>query len=73
MALAVGSRLGVVLARQLADALDYAHEHGVVHRNLEPANLKVTPDGQLKVLDFGLAKALEGPHAFSAEAALSRR
>ncbi|HVT43697.1 MAG TPA: protein kinase [Thermoanaerobaculia bacterium] len=53
----------IAIARQIAEALELAHEQGIVHRDLKPANIKIDPDGNVKVLDFGLARALDAEDA----------
>ena len=58
------------IAKQIAEVLEAAHDHGIIHRDLKPANVKLRPDGTVKLLDFGLAKAIEGPGGAGGKLAL---
>jgi Tol biopolymer transport system component len=60
-------------ARQMVEALDAAHSRSIIHRDLKPANIKITPDGIVKVLDLGIAKALEGGQSHADVASSGRQ
>jgi serine/threonine-protein kinase len=64
-------REALAVACQIAEALEAAHEKGIIHRDLKPSNVKLAPDGRVKLLDFGLAKALDGEGAKSDVSKLS--
>ncbi len=64
---AMAQEKALPIAKQIVEALEYAHERGIVHRDLKPANVKLTAEGTAKLLDFGLAKTLEGAIGSPAE------
>ena len=59
------TRRAIELAVEIADALAFAHEHGLVHRDVKPQNVLLTPDGDAKVTDFGIARSLEVEHGMT--------
>jgi serine/threonine protein kinase len=68
---AVSLEEALEIARQIAEAMAYAHEKGVTHRDLKPSNIKITPEGNVKVLDFGVAKVLQGHENFDSDSSYS--
>ena len=65
---AIAPEEALPVARQIADALEAAHEKGIIHRDLKPANIKIRNDGTVKVLDFGLARAMDPPDVSGVDA-----
>jgi dipeptidyl aminopeptidase/acylaminoacyl peptidase len=69
---AIPATEAIAIARQIASAMDAAHERGIIHRDLKPANIKIASDGVVKVLDFGIAKAIASTEIEAAESAPTR-